>query len=75
MSVRVVRRLHEALKQLLLEAVFHGIGFDRIRGFQSWFFGGRGARLRQSRSGHGANPLPLFSEVIIIYLDATIDTE
>src|SRR6267143_2059491 len=71
LSVHVVRGFHEALKEVLLEAVVDGLGVDGIRGFQSWFFGGRRRRLRRAFGGHGKNPLPLFPDVIISYLSAT----
>src|SRR5438132_733112 len=57
-SVGVVRRFHEALKQILLEAVADGVGVDGIRGFQSWFFGGRWLCLRRAARGHEVNPSP-----------------
>jgi len=41
LSVDIVRRFHEALKEVLLEVDVDGVGVDGIRGFQSWFFGGR----------------------------------
>ena len=71
LSVHVVRGFHEALKEVLLEAVVDGLGVDGIRGFQSWFFRGRRRRLRQAVGGHGKNPIPLFPGVIISYLSAT----
>src|SRR5256886_4840360 len=71
LSVHVVRGFHEALKEVLLEAVVDGLGVDGIRGFQSWFFGGRRRRLRRAVRGHGKHPLPLVPGVIISYLIAT----
>src|SRR6266704_1618860 len=55
-SVGVVRRFHEALKEILLETVADGVGVDGIRGFQSWFFGGRWLCFRRSARGHEVNP-------------------
>src|SRR5437879_3241826 len=57
-SVGVVRRFHEALKEILLETVADGVGVDGIRGFQSWFFGGRWLCLWRAARGHGVNPSP-----------------
>src|SRR2546425_11853450 len=57
-SVGVVRRFHEALEQILLEAVADGGGVDGIRGFQSWFFGGRWLCLRRAARGHEVNSSP-----------------
>ena len=57
-SVGVVRRFHEALKEVLLETVADGVGVDGIRGFQSWFFGGRWLCLRRAARGHEVNPSP-----------------
>src|SRR2546425_989354 len=70
-SVRAVRRLHEALKEILLEATVDRVGVDGIRGFQSWFFGGRGLCLRRAADGHEVNPSPTIPrhdhEVFICY--------
>src|SRR5205807_2919147 len=71
LSVHVVRGFHEALKEVLLEAVVDGLGVDGIRGFQSWFFRGRRRRFWRAVGGHGKNPIPLFPGVIISYLSAT----
>src|SRR2546425_7279217 len=60
-SVGVVRRFHEALKQILLEAVADGGGVDGIRGVQSWFFGGRWLGFLRGARGYEVNPSPTLS--------------
>src|SRR5207244_10957489 len=74
LSVHVVRGFHEALKEVLLEAVVDGLGVDGIRGFQSWFFRGRRRRSWRAVGGHGKTPIPLLQRAIISHSSATNHT-